>query len=643
MSGKRHTLLSLIVGALLIAPLVAEGQTGWSHYQGDTFQRYSSLDLITADNVAELEVAWRRTGVAPGLRAAFPDLNLPAYHKATPILVDGVLYASNAVGLVEAWDPGTGATLWVQTVPSPEEVFGQSTRGVEFWASGSDRRIIALRGEYLYALDANTGRPIPSFGDNGRVLMTRDGPNAARFGDGSGPLVVGDVIIVAGIRGGAGDRSQVMEREADDITAWDVRTGAPRWTFHVVPQDDEFGVETWGENSWRFSGDLGAWCCLSADEDLGLVYIPLTANSGSMWGGFRRGDNLFTNTLVALRIETGELAWYYQMIHHGVWEYDNIGIPIPADLTIDGETVPVVMQTNKNAFVYVLNRETGRPIWPIPETPVPQDQKVPGEFLSPTQPIPSRPPPIDRQGISEDDLIDFTPELRQMALDFVEDYVLGGLFTPSSLVGEEGSGEKLGTIAVPGSWGSANWNSTAFDPELQMFFAATHTLPGIAGVAPATDPEATMENVRVAPSPIFMENGLPFLKPPYGRITAIDMKTGEEVWMKANGDGPRNHPLLADLDLPPLGYSSRPVPLVTSTLLFLGEGSDAFGGTDGEFQWGTHFRAYDKTTGDVVWETDLGIGTTGGPMTYVYEGKQYIVIPVGDRQTEPGWIALALP
>lgn len=624
------------------APSHAAAQDGWANYQGDTFQRYSSLRQIHAGNVGDLETAWRRPGIAPGLRAAFPDLEPPVYHKSTPILIDGVLYASNAVGLVEAWDPATGRTIWVQPLPSPDEIYGQSVRGVEFWSDGADRRIIALRGEYLYALDADTGRPVPAFGEDGRVLMTRAGERAGRFSDGSGPLVVGDVVVVAGLRGGAGDRAQVMEREPEDITAFDIRSGRHIWTFHVVPQGGEFGTETWGEASWRYSGDIGAWCCLSADEELGLVYAPLSANSGSMWGGFRAGDNLFTNSLVAIDIRTGRLAWYFQMIHHGLWEYDNIGIPIPANLEVAGGERRAVFLANKNAFLYVLDRETGAPVWPIEERPVPQEPRVPGEAVSETQPIPTRPPPFDRQGISEDDLIDFTPALRAEALAFVEDYVLGPLYTPPTLVGD-GPGEKRGTISFPGSWGSANWNSTAFDPELRVAFVASHTLPGVAGVAPATDTAATMEYVRVAPSPIFLESGLPLSKPPYGRVTAIDMTAGEHLWMRANGDGPRNHPLLEGLDLPPLGYSSRPVPLVTGSLLFLGEGSDAFGGTSGEYQWGTMFRAYDKATGEIVWETDLGIGTTGGPMTYMHGGKQYVVVPVGDRRNAPEWIALALP
>ncbi len=642
---RPSVIAALTLGFLATGALSAAAQEGWTHYAGDTFQRYSALDQIDAGNVRSLEVVWRRPGLDPVFTRDYPDLQPNNYHKTTPILVDGVMYASNAVGLVEAWDPATGRTIWRQPPRSSEEVGGQSTRGVEYWSDGRDRRIISVRGEYLYALDAITGEPSRGFGigESGRVYLTREGPDALRFGWGSGPVVVGDVIVVAGLRGGAGDRSLVMEREPEDITGYDVRTGELLWTFHVVPREGEYGTETWGNDSWSFAGDLGSWCCLTADHELGYVYVPLSANSGSMWGGFRPGDNLFTNSLVALDARTGRRAWHFQMVHHGVWEFDNMGAPVLGDFTVDGRRVQAVMMTNKNAFLYVLDRVTGEPVWPIEERAVPQSPRVPGEQLSPTQPFPTKPAPFDRQGITEDDLIDFTPELRADALEFVQNYVLGPLYTPTTLVGDE-PGEKRGTIHVPGSWGAANWHSAAFDPETGIFYVVSHTLPGVAGVAARADSvDGTMEYVRVAPSPIFGPHGLPLTKPPYGRITAIDLQTGEHAWMVANGDGPRNHPMLRDLNLPPLGYSSRPVPLVTASLLFLGEGSNVIGGTGGEYQWGTKFRAYDKSTGEVIWETDLGLGTTGGPMTYMHDGKQYIVVPVGDRQHPPEWIAFGLP
>lgn len=639
MSGRYQLIYTAATLLFLSAQNFLSGQDGWDHYAGDGFQRYSSLDQIDANNVSQLQILWRKSGIDSQLADAFPGVTLGSYLRSTPIIMDGVIYASNALGLVEAWDAGTGATIWVQQPPAPDEITGQSNRGIEFWSSGSDRRIISTRGEYLYALDADSGNPVQGFGTDGRMLLTR--PGGERFGSGSGPVVVGDVIVIAGLRGGDGDRSRLMERESDDVTGYHVRTGEHLWTFHVVPEEGEFGFETWENESWRYSGDLGAWCCLTADEALGHVYLPLTANSGSMWGGFRPGDNLFTNSLVALNAATGERVWHFQMIHHGLWESDNIGPPILGEITVDGRNVQAVMVTNKNGFLYVFDRVTGEPVWPIEERPVPITPSVPGEAVSPTQPFPTRPAPFDQQGITEDDLIDFTPELRANALEFVQDYVLGPLYTPPTLVGD-GPGEKKGTIQVPGSWGSANWHGQAFDPETGIFYVVSHTLPGVAGVAPRGDAEGTMEYIRVAPSPLEGPNGLPFLKPPYGRITAIDLNTGEHLWQIPNGDGPIDHPLLRDLDLPPLGYSSRPVPLVTGSLLFLGEGSDVTGGTRGEHQWGTMFRAYDKLTGEIIWETDVGAGTPSGPMTYMHEGRQHIIVPLGDRSTNPGWAVFGL-
>ena len=398
---------ALTLGFLAAGTVSSAAQEGWTHYAGDTFQRYSALDQIDAGNVGNLQIVWRRPGIDAVFTRDYPDLRPNSYHKTTPILVNGVLYASNAVGLVEAWDPATGRTIWRQPLPSPEEMRGQSSRGVEYWGEGREGRIISVRGEYLYALDAITGEPPRGFGENGRVYLTREGPDALRFGGASGPVVVGDVIVVAGLRGGAGDRSRVMEREPEDITGYDVRTGELLWTFHVVPREGEYGTETWGNDSWRFAGDLGSWCCLTADQEVGYVYVPLSANSGSMWGGFRPGDNLFTNSLVALDARTGQRAWHFQMVHHGIWEFDNMGAPVLGDFTVDGRRVQAVMMTNKNAFLYVLDRVTGAPVWPIEERPVPQSPKVPGEDLALTQPFPTKPAPFDRQGITEDDLIDF--------------------------------------------------------------------------------------------------------------------------------------------------------------------------------------------------------------------------------------------
>ena len=614
----------------------------WRYYGGDkSFTRYAPLDQIDAGNVRNLEVVWRR----PGLDAMFtrndPDLRPSNYYKATPILVDGVMYAPNLVGLVEAWDPATGGTTWRQALPSPEEIGGQSSRGVDYWTDGADRRILSVRGTYLYALDAATGTVYPDFGDAGRVDLRFEHRLAGDYSWSSGPVVVGDVIVVAGITSGAGDGGARKESAPEDVRGYDVRTGRLVWTFHVVPRPGEVGVDTWGKDSGYFSGDLGSWCCLSADEELGYVYVPLTAPTSAWYGGHRPGDNLFSNSLVAIDATTGQRVWHFQMVHHDLWEYDNVGPPILGDITVDGRRIKAVMQASKTAFLYVFDRVTGEPVWPIEERPVPQST-VPGEVTSPTQPFPTKPPPFDRQGVTEADLIDFTPESRARALELAQSFVLGPLFTPPSLISDAAGGTK-GTLMAPGAWGAGNWNTGAFDPETGTYYAVSHTLLGAYGLRRPTDPDATMDyavDFEASPSPAL--DGLPIVKPPYGRITAIDMNRGEELWMVPNGDGPTDHPLLAGLDLPPLGVAGRAALLVTKTLLFVGEGSEVVSGIARQGMWGTKFRAYEKETGEVLWETDLAAGVTGAPMTYMHAGRQYVVVAIGSLDHAAELVALAL-
>jgi quinoprotein glucose dehydrogenase len=498
----------------------------------------------------------------------------------------------------------------------------------------------------IYAVNAKDGSLYPDFGDKGRVNLQMNGPYTGRFHWTSGPIVARDVVVVAGssAANGAGDGGFVKEASPDDARGFDVQTGKLLWTFHVVPKPDEPGYDTWGDNSAKIAGNLSAWCPLSADEELGLVYLPFTAPTSSYYGGWRPGDNLYSDSLVAVDVETGKMKWYFQMIHHDLWEYDNIGPPVLGDITVDGKAIKAVMQANKNAFLYVLDRSNGKPVWPIEERPVPLS-KVPGEHSSPTQPFPTKPPAFDLQGLTEDDLMNFTPELYRQALEAVKPFVLGPLYTPPTMKSADPA-EKQGTLMSPGDWGSGNWNTGAFDPETDMFYAVSMTMPEIFQIIKAPDSKATMEYNEPEGkdySTVKMPGDLPYTKPPYGRITAINMDRGEQVWMTADGDGPRNHPMLKDLNLPMLGVMSRPAPLVTKTLLFLGEGSDAiFGSGPGPYSWGKKFRAYDKATGKVIWETELPSGTTGGPMTYMYQDKQYIVVAVGSRKDAPELVALAL-
>ena len=654
---RRDTLrIGTTVAACLIAISLVrlpslQGQSPlseWRYFGGDkSHTRYSSLDQINMGNVASLQIVWRRPGYSESLKQAFPQQLIRSYLKSTPIIVDGVLYTQGADGLVMALDPTTGRTLWEQrlVVSTPEEARGVSTRGVDYWSSGldgDDKRIVAIRGEYLYAIHAATGEPSEGFGVRGRTRLSFEHPLAGRFASSTGPIVVGNVVVVAGNTNGAGDHGNKKEAAPENVRGYDVRSGRLLWMFNVVPQQDDFGVETWGNDSWKVAGDIGAWNAITADEELGYVYVPLSSPTSSWYGGWRQGDNLFSNSIVALDVRTGERVWHFQTVHHDLWDSENVGAPILGDITVDGRRIKALMQANKNTFLFVLDRATGEPVWPIEERPVPQST-VPTEHSSPTQPFPTKPPAFDRQGVTDADLIDYTPALKAKAREIAKDYVMGPLFTPPILV-TGAPGEKIGALQQPGAWGSASWNTGAFDPETGIYYAVSQTMgPSARSVEKQTDAEHTVEySERANPQP--RVDGFPLVRGPYGRITALDLNEGTLKWTVPNGDGPRNHPLLRHLDLPPLGVPNRPAPLLTKTLLFLGEGSNSISGTiDESWGWGRMFRAYDKMTGEVLAELELPSGTTGGPMTYMVEGKQYIVVAVGDRDHAPEFVALSLP
>jgi len=655
--------LSLLLVSISLIIQIAEGQTieegAWHYFGGDNkFNRYSPLDQINANNVDQLRIVWRKDATAAWLQDDYDGLGPTKNLRSTPLLIDGVLYAQNIFGLVEAFDPATGETIWTQEPYQQTllEAAGISSRGIAHWQRGIDQRLMTVRGSYLYALNPQTGETFPDFGreEPGRVNLAYSAENANNFALTTSPLVIGNTAVIGGFLNGAGDGGNRKEAAPENIRGFDVRTGELRWEFNVVPRPGEFGYDTWGDGSAEWSGDIGSWCCLSADNELGIVYVPLGAPTSAYYGGHRPGDNLFANSLLALDAETGERVWHFQMIHHDLWEYDNSSPPILGDITVNGRTIKAVMQANKNGFVYVFDRTNGEPVWPIIETPVPQSI-VEGEATSATQPIPTKPPAFDRQGIALDDLIDFTPALRNQALELVDKFTLGPLYTPPSPWIEGGN---QGTLTLPNTWGAGNWNTGAFDPETGMYFAVSYTKTDNLGIAPTTSDSATMTHTIAQGSPNAPAiQGIPLVKPPYGRVTALNMNTGELEWSVANGDGPRDHPLLRDLDLPLLGIPNRPAPLVTKSFLFVGEGSDAVIGTvpggsgaydgpatgyDESWRWGTLFRAYDKSSGNTVFEIDLSAGTTGAPMTYMHEGKQYIVVAVSSRATEPEWIALGL-
>ncbi len=670
-AAGRIALPGLLSTAILLGVCAAESKDAavakqeWSSYGGEkAFQRYSALSQIDKSNVGTLKVVWTRPGLDTSITEKFPDLEPSAYFRGTPIMVGDVLFAPDAVGLVEAFDAVTGATKWVQAPigTTMKDVAGQSTRGVAYWKKGGDERIVSIRGEYLYALDAKTGAPIKDFGEGGRVSLNRHTPDAAKYFGFGGPYVFEDVIVVGGNGGGSpggyGDGGFAPKAVPEDIRGYDVVTGKQLWQFHILPHKGEPGYDTWGKGSAEYAGNMGAWASMSADEKLGLVYVPLSTPTGSYYGGHRPGDNLYSNSVVALNIKTGKLAWYYQMVHHDLWEYDASVPPVVCDITVDGKKIKALAASNKTAWVYVLDRATGKPVWPIPEKPVPQST-LPGEATSPTQPMPSKPPAYDLQGLTDDDLIDYTPELHAKALEIAHQYVMGPIFNPPVAEGVLPEGKK-GAIISPGGWGAGNWNTPAFDPETGIYYAVSQTgvgasaltknpdasnpmLYGAGHAAPPANRPAPADGGHAAPPAGRLTiEGLPIFKGPYGRITALDLNKGTKLWTVPNGDGPINHPLIKDLHLSPMGNAGRPAPLLTKSLLFLGDASDAVMGHAG-ISGNTELRAYDKATGAVVAHLPIPAGTTGAPMTYMVKGKQYIVVPIGSERVGTKWVAFALP
>lgn len=632
-----------LVGALA---LLADTSTGtangeWRYYSGTNgATRHSPLDQIDRSNVSRLQIAWRHPALSEAFRAANPQVRLFNNFRATPIMVNGVLYSSNGVGLAEAFDPATGKLIWEQPAP-PEGLRGsQSNRGVAWWSEGGDERIFTFVNDWLYALNARTGAPIASFGSGGRINLTTGlSPLAGQWRWNSVPLVVRDVVVLGSAMVDQ-DSATKMEGAPGDVRAFDVRTGALRWTFKIIPKPGEEGNETWENDSWAYTGAGNVWSLMSADDELGYVYLPTTSVTNDMFGGHRPGANLFSDSIVCIDASTGKKLWHYQTVHHDLFDYDNPAAPILVDIRVDGRAVKALAQVTKQSFTYVLDRVTGKPVWPIEERPVPAST-VPGEKSSPTQPFPTKPPAFDRQGITENDLIDFTPELRAEALAIFRKYRSGPIFTPPSVVGD-GPNDPQGTIQLPGSVGGADWTGAAFDPDTGLLYVPSMTNPFVANLL-AGKPGETNLRFRASTRELLQgPRGLPLVKPPYGRITAQDLNRGENRWMVPNGDGPRQHPALKDLNLGPLGHSVRASPLVTKTLLFVSEG-DQINVRTPPNGGGKMLRAYDKATGAVLWERELDAGTTGGLMTYMHRGKQYLVMAIGSQQHSAEFIALALP
>jgi quinoprotein glucose dehydrogenase len=662
-------------------------QTGeWPSYAGDLRNyHYSPLDQINANNFSKLEIAWRFKTASLGNR---PEYKL----EGTPLMIHGVVYATaGSRRAAIALDAATGELLWVhgehegaRGAASPRQLSG---RGLSYWTDGAEERILYVSPGYrLICLDAKTGLPIPSFGDQGSIDMKK----LAVYGTGqpidlingeiglhATPAVTKSGVVLVGSAFREGGTPKTHNNTKGMVLAFDVRTGKKLWQFNTIPRPGEFGNDTWLNESWATNGNTGVWSQMAVDEELGLAYLPVETPSSDFYGGHRPGNNLFADSLVCVDLKTGQRKWHYQLVHHSVWNMDIAAAPVLADITVNGKPVKAVLESSKQAFMYAFDRVTGQPIWPIEERPV-EKGDVPGEWYSPTQPFPTKPPAFDYQGVTVADLIDFTPELHAEALQIVSKYKLGPVFTPPVVSKLEGP------LASFRSSGGMNWPGFSFDPETHIAYVPSFVSFPPVGLLPPPDKEFSDidyvegfagtgvryvsgpgENVGAdAPLPTrsggrggapaqgegavgrglsLTPQGLPLLKPPYGRITAINMDKGEFVWQIAHGETPdyiRNHPALKGLNIPRTGQSGYVGLLVTKTLVIAAEPQAT---TIGDRPRGAMLRAYDKASGrelGAVWMPAPGSGT---PMTYMLNGKQYIIVPISGGNYPGEYLAFALP
>ncbi|HYM17390.1 MAG TPA: PQQ-binding-like beta-propeller repeat protein [Micropepsaceae bacterium] len=630
-------------------PSVAAKPGEWRYLNADpSSTRYSTLDQITKNNFKDLKVAWVwKPGIPPapsslgGTAQSNGDPTLAIYRsEATPIMANGVLYESaGGQRVVAAIDAVSGKQLWRwdgidehgRDRKAPRRNAG---RGVSYWTDGREERIfVVTTGFYLVALDAKTGVLVKSFGDNGTVdLMAElhvDFDHVTRIGNSSPAMVFRDTIIVppALEEGFTPDK---MRNTPGYVMAFDARTGKQKWVFHTVPKTGEFGADTWEGKSNEYTGNTGVWAPISVDPELGRAYLPVETPTDDYYGGHRLGSGLFANSVVCLDLETGKRIWHYQITHHDIWNYDLPSAPALVNMTVAGKPVKALVQLTKQSYAYVLDRVTGQPVWPIEERAVPASD-VSGEKAWPTQPHPTKPAAYDYQGYNENDLIDFTPELRAEAIKIAHQYRLGPVFTPPSEVKPGGT---KGTWYNPGGTGGSLWQSGAFDPETNIFYIPSKAGPGVITVR--NDPKSDLKFSRGPGGVDLSVQGLPILKPPYSRITALNLNSGDYIWVAPVGTTPERvaqNSALKGMTLPNTGgIGLQATLLVTKTLLIAGEG------------WGgaPMVRAYDKKTGAVVGEVKLPGMMGSMPMTYMANGKQYIAFTVG-TPTEPAEVvALAL-
>ncbi|MDE2793971.1 MAG: PQQ-binding-like beta-propeller repeat protein [Gemmatimonadota bacterium] len=633
----------LAVAAALATQTLSAQQSEWRYWGADAAStRYSPLDQIDASNFEQLEVAWiwRADNYSPSRGEML---------RATPIYVDGTLYSvAGSRRTAVAIDPATGETLWTFREPatkrwedSMRKNYGKGVAYAE--VDGRPMIYLVTPAFFMHALDPATGRKITSFGKGGTVDLlgdlgrwdhhpTEGIPFEVGYITNSSPPIVVNGVVVVGNSHEQGYYQYLKENVPGNILAYDAGTGEHLWTFNVIPQEGEFGNDTWENDAWKWTGNVSAWAPLSADPELGLVYVVTDPPPVDYYGGFHPGDNLFSTSILALDVRTGERRWHFQTVHHDVWNYDNPTAPNLVDITVDGRDIKALVQVTKQGWAYVFDRETGEPVWPIEERPVPQSD-VPGEMLSPTQPFVTRPAPFEMQGITEDDLIDFTPELRAEALEIVKDYRLGPLFNPPAV------GDSRPSIHCPGANGGANIpGGAAVDPETGILYVAStrgcsapRLFPGV-----ERDSTANVAWVTLGPGGARGPQRLPLVKPPYGTITAIDLNTGDHIWQIPNGSTPdriRNHPALASVDIGNTGAPAHATKLVTKNLLMYGEGRGA----------APIFRAVDKMTGAELGAVELPGSTITAPMTYMHEGSQYVAVAIRLPDGEYGLVALRLP
>jgi quinoprotein glucose dehydrogenase len=667
----RASRVALTFTALAAAAWTASsvrGQTGapkgeWRTYGGDLgHTRYAALDQIDAANFSTLEVAWRFKTDNLGPR---PEFNF----QSTPLMVGGRLYSTAGTRrAVVALDAATGELLWVhgedegaRGAAAPRQLSG---RGLAYWSDGKDERILYVTPGYrLVALDARTGNRVTAFGRDGAVDLKQDFDQ--RFDLTTGPVglhatptVAGNIVLVgAAFETGANPRSRSNIKGA--VRAFDVRTGKRLWVFRTIPEPGEVGSETWEDDSWAYTGNTGVWAQISVDEELGIAYLPVEMPTHDYYGGARPGNGLFGETLVAVDLKTGQRKWHFQLVHHGIWDMDIPCAPILADITINGRTVKAVAQPSKQAFLYVLDRVTGQPIWPIEERPAPQGD-VPGEKYSKTQPFPTRPAAYERQGLAIDDLIDFTPELRAEAVKAIAPYTIGPVFTPPVVSRAEGP---IATLQMASQAAATNWPGGSYDPETHVLYvnsqSAVATL-GLVSPPPGAAPDVRYHQGTVLAGPrrsggsgaaggggtavtAPTVQGLPLIKPPYGRISAISLDTGNILWQVPHGDTPdaiKNHPALKGMTIPRTGRPGHVGSLVTRTLVISGE--PGFGTTPSG-QRGAMLRAYDKKSGAEVGAVYMPAPQTGSPMTYMLNGRQYLVVAISGGSYSGELLAFRLP